>query len=59
MLSQVPAGALVDAMPRKRLAAFAARRPAPSADAPGGVRALATASDAAIAELVAWVDATR
>lgn len=39
--------------------AFAARRPAPSADAPGGVRALAAASDAAIAELVAWVDATR
>jgi len=32
------------------------RRPAPSADAPGGVKALAAASDAAIAELVQWVD---
>ena len=41
------------------LAAFAARRPAPSADAAGGVKALAAASDAAIDELVAWVDATR
>lgn len=38
---------------------FAARRPAPSADAAGGVKALAAASDAAIDELVAWVDATR
>lgn len=32
------------------------RRPAPSADAPGGVKALAAASDAAIAEIVQWVD---
>lgn len=35
---------------------FTVQRPAPSADAPGGVRALTLASDAAIAELVAWVD---
>ena len=35
---------------------FMARRPAPSADAPGGVKGLAAASDAAVAELVAWVD---
>jgi len=35
---------------------FMVQRPAPSADAPGGVRALTLASDAAIAELVAWVD---
>ncbi|RZL56668.1 MAG: hypothetical protein EOP70_06225 [Variovorax sp.] len=36
---------------------FTARRPAPSADAAGGVKALAAASDAAIAEIAAWVDA--
>ena len=36
---------------------FTAQRPAPSADAAGGVKALAAASDAAIAEVVAWVDA--
>lgn len=35
---------------------FSVQRPAPSADAPGGVRALTLASDAVIAELVAWVD---
>ena len=35
---------------------FMVQRPAPSADAPGGVRALTLASDAVIAELVAWVD---
>lgn len=35
---------------------FTVQRPATSADAPGGVRALTLASDAAIAELVAWVD---
>ena len=35
---------------------FVAQRPAPSGDAPGGVKALAAASDAAIAEMVAWVD---
>lgn len=38
---------------------FAARRLAPSADAAGGVKALTAASDAAIGELVGWVDATR
>ena len=37
---------------------FAARRDAPSADAAGGVKALAAASEAAIGELVGWVDAT-
>jgi cholesterol transport system auxiliary component len=36
---------------------FIARRPAPSADAAGGVKALAAASDAAVAEIAAWVDA--
>jgi cholesterol transport system auxiliary component len=35
---------------------FTVRRPAPSADAPGGVKALAAASDAAVAEVVQWVD---
>ncbi|HEY9224744.1 MAG TPA: hypothetical protein VIP27_11400, partial [Variovorax sp.] len=35
---------------------FMVQRPATSADAPGGVRALTLASDAVIAELVAWVD---
>ncbi|RZL63822.1 MAG: hypothetical protein EOP81_10635 [Variovorax sp.] len=35
------------------------QRPAASADAPGGVKALAAASDAAVAELVQWVDQTR
>ncbi|MDB5826284.1 MAG: hypothetical protein JWQ73_504, partial [Variovorax sp.] len=35
---------------------FVAQRPAPSGDAAGGVKALAAASDAAIAEMVAWVD---
>jgi cholesterol transport system auxiliary component len=35
---------------------FTVRRPAPSADAPGGVRALAAATDAAVAEVVQWVD---
>lgn len=35
---------------------FTVQRPASTADAPGGVRALTLASDAAIAELVAWVD---
>ncbi len=35
------------------------QRPAPSADAPGGVKALAAASDAAVAELVAWVEQAR
>ncbi|MDH6592341.1 cholesterol transport system auxiliary component [Variovorax sp. TBS-050B] len=35
---------------------FTVRRPAPSANAPGGVKALATATDAAVAEVVQWVD---
>ncbi|OUM04159.1 ABC-type transport auxiliary lipoprotein family protein [Variovorax sp. JS1663] len=38
---------------------FAVQRPAPSADAAGGVKGLAAASDAAVAELVAWVDQLR
>lgn len=38
---------------------FTARLPAPSADAPGGVKALSAASDAIVAELVAWVDEAR
>jgi cholesterol transport system auxiliary component len=35
---------------------FTVRRPAPSANAPGGVKALAAATDAAVAEIVQWVD---
>jgi len=38
---------------------FTVRLPAPSADAPGGVKALSEASDAVVAELVAWVDEAR
>jgi len=38
---------------------FTAQRPAPTPDAAGGVKALAAATDAAVAELAAWVDATR
>jgi len=34
---------------------FTVRRPAPSADAPGGVRALGAAVDAAAAELAQWL----
>ncbi|MFT4267162.1 MAG: ABC-type transport auxiliary lipoprotein family protein [Xenophilus sp.] len=34
---------------------FTVQRPAPSADAAGGVKALAVAGDAAIAEIVQWV----
>ncbi|HEX7888925.1 MAG TPA: ABC-type transport auxiliary lipoprotein family protein [Ramlibacter sp.] len=34
---------------------FDVRRPAPSADAPGGVRALTAAVDAAAADLAAWL----
>lgn len=37
---------------------FAAAFPAPSPDAPGAVRALSNASDAAIAEIVEWVATT-
>lgn len=35
---------------------FTVRRPAASGDAPGGVKALIAASDAAMAEVVQWVD---
>ncbi|RQO63936.1 hypothetical protein DBV14_01675 [Variovorax sp. KBW07] len=35
---------------------FTVRSPAPSADAPGGVKALIAASDGAVAEVVQWVD---
>jgi cholesterol transport system auxiliary component len=38
---------------------FTAQRPAPSNDAPGGVKALAAASDAVVADLVAWVGQPR
>jgi cholesterol transport system auxiliary component len=38
---------------------FSARRPAPSGDAAGGVKALSAASDAVVVELVAWVDQAR
>jgi len=38
---------------------FTAQRPAPSNDAPGGVKALAAASDAVAADLVAWMDQIR
>jgi cholesterol transport system auxiliary component len=43
---------------RERLVAqrrFTVQRPAPSADAPGGVRALTAASDAAIEEIAQWL----
>lgn len=36
-----------------------AQRPAASADAPGGVRALTEAADAAVQQLVGWLDAAR
>jgi len=35
---------------------FTAREPASSADAPGGVKALAAASDAVVAQVVQWAD---
>lgn len=38
---------------------FAMRKPAPSADAPGGVRALAAATDAAAEEIAQWVQGLR
>jgi len=38
---------------------FTAQRPAPSNDAPGGVKALAAASDAVVADIVAWVSQPR
>ncbi|MGO4393889.1 ABC-type transport auxiliary lipoprotein family protein [Variovorax sp. M-6] len=36
---------------------FMVRKPAPTPDGPGGVKALAAASEVVVAELVAWVDA--
>ncbi len=38
---------------------FTVQRPAASADAPGGVKALAAASDAAVADLVIWLDGVK
>ena len=38
---------------------FSAQRPAPSADASGGVKGLVAATDAVVGELVAWVDMPR
>lgn len=38
---------------------FTAQKPAPSNDAPGGVKALAAASDAVVADIVAWVSQPR
>jgi cholesterol transport system auxiliary component len=38
---------------------FAMRQPAPSADAPGGVRALAAATDAAADEIAQWLQDVR
>lgn len=35
---------------------FSAKEPAPTADAPGGVRALAAASDSVVAQVVQWAD---
>ena len=47
----------VAAQGEKRVAqkSFAAQRPAPSADAAGGVRALAQATDALVADVDQWV----
>ncbi len=38
---------------------FTVERPAPSADAPGGVRALAAATDAAAQDIAAWLQQAR
>lgn len=38
---------------------FTVQRPAPTADAPGGVKALTAAGDAAMAELAQWIVATQ
>lgn len=38
---------------------FVSRKPAPTSDAAGGVKALASASDGLVAELVNWVDQPR
>ena len=38
---------------------FTVQRPAPTADAPGGVKALTAATDAAVAELTQWIEATQ
>jgi cholesterol transport system auxiliary component len=42
---------------RVRQRTFVAQRPAPTADAAGGVRALADATDAVVAEVVQWLRA--
>ncbi len=51
----------VAAFGEKRVAqkGFAAQRPAPSADAAGGVRALAAATDAVVAEIDLWVQSAK
>ena len=51
----------VAASGEKRVAqkSFAAQRPAPSADAAGGVRALAADTDAVMAEIDLWVQSVR
>lgn len=38
---------------------FTVQRPAATADAPGGVKALAAASEAAVADLVTWLDSVK
>lgn len=38
---------------------FTVQRPAPTVDAPGGVKALTAATDAAVAELTQWIEATQ
>lgn len=38
---------------------FTVQRPAPTANAPGGVKALTAATDAAVAELTQWIEATQ
>ena len=45
------------ASPRVRQRSFVAQRPAPTADAAGGVRALAAATEAVVEEIVQWVRA--
>jgi cholesterol transport system auxiliary component len=38
---------------------FVVRKPAPTADAPGGVRALTAATDAAAEEIAQWMQGLR
>ncbi|WP_225785372.1 ABC-type transport auxiliary lipoprotein family protein [Xenophilus sp. Marseille-Q4582] len=38
---------------------FTVQRPAPTADAPGGVKALTAATDAAVAEIMQWIEAAQ